>query len=82
MDALDIGIIIIATAAAVLFKVILFKRIRHWMDQDLIKGLADNDSTKHQFLLKEHQRLLDNKTPRKELHDKLTLAAQNYSAEQ
>ncbi len=82
MDTLDIGIIIIATATAILFKVILFKRIRHWMDQDLIKGLAGSNATKHQFLLKEHRRLLDNKTPRKELHDKLTLAAQNYSAKQ
>lgn len=78
MDLLSIVIILIATLSAILFKLFLFKRIRHWMDQDLIKGLADQDPAKQRYLHEHHQQLLQDKTPRKQIHRKLTEAAQNY----
>lgn len=81
MDALSIFIIIIATATAIAFKVFLFKRIRQWADQDLIKSLAEKDAQKLEYLQNHYNKLLADKTPRKELHDKLTELAENFSAE-
>lgn len=79
MDTLDLVIIAIATVTAIAFKVYLYRRIKHWMDQDLIKGLADGDTDKQQYLESELQRLYLEKTPRKQIHDTLTKLAENYS---
>ncbi len=83
MNTLDIFIIIIATATAtaIAFKVFLYKRIQRWMDQDLIKGLANGDQEKLAYLHREHQRLMSEKTPRKLLHEALTEQAKHYSSE-
>ena len=80
MDTLDLVIIAIATITAIAFKVYLYRRIKHWMDQDLIKGLADGDADKRQYLESELQRLYLEKTPRNQIHDILTKLAENYSA--
>ncbi len=81
MSMLDIFIIVVATASAIIFKVSLYKRIQRWMDQDLIKGLANGDNEKHSYLSREHQRLISEKTPRKLLHQLLTEHAKHYSSE-
>lgn len=81
MNMLDIFIIVVATATAIAFKVFLYKRIQGWMDQDLIKGLANGDNEKHAYLTSEHQRLIADKTPRKMLHETLTEQAKHYSSE-
>lgn len=79
MDTLDLVIIAIATLTAIAFKWFLFRRIRGWMDQDLIKGLAAGDSAKLQYLQQEYQRLSAEKLPRNQLHDTLTELAKRYS---
>lgn len=43
MDSLSLFIIAVSVVLAVVFKWYLFRRIRHWIDQDLIKGLAAGD---------------------------------------
>ena len=80
MSPVDIFIIFVATVTAIAFKYYLFKRIQCWMDNDLIKGLADNDSQKLQFLQTELTRLKAQKCKRNQLHEKLTTLAKNYSA--
>lgn len=81
MDALSISIIVIATVAAILFKVILFKRIRQWADQDLLKSLANQNPDKLAYLTKQYDALITEKTPRKVLHEKLSELAANYPVE-
>ena len=80
MDMLDIFIIAVATITAIAFKVFLYKRIKTWMDQDLIKGLAEGDSDKHAYLSHELQRLTLDKTPRRILHEALTESAKHYTS--
>ena len=46
MDTIGIAIIVISVVLAVLFKVVVMKRIREWVDQDLIRSLSNGDSTK------------------------------------
>jgi len=57
MDLTAIVIIVITTVTAVFFKWFLFKRIREWMDQDLIKGLANGDEQKLSYLQQKLQEL-------------------------
>ena len=80
MDMLDIFIIAVASITAIAFKVFLYKRIRTWMDQDLLKGLAEGDNSKHAYLSQELQRLTLEKTPRRSLHEALTESAKNYTS--
>ncbi|SIS76745.1 hypothetical protein [Neptunomonas antarctica] len=79
MDMLAIIIIVIATISAIGFKIYLFKRIRRWMDQDLIKVLAEGDADKKIFLTQMHLQLISAKTPRNKLHEALTEHAKHYS---
>lgn len=44
MDNLSLFIIVVSVVLALLFKWYLFRRIRQWIDQDLIKGLAAGDA--------------------------------------
>ena len=81
MNMLDIFIIVVATVAAIVFKVFLYKRIQRWMDEDLIKGLANGNHEKQSYLSREHLRLISEKTPRKVLHEILTEQAKHYSSE-
>ncbi|MGY8869278.1 MAG: hypothetical protein ACKVJE_02455 [Pseudomonadales bacterium] len=81
MDMLDVFIIAVATITAIAFKVFLYKRIQKWMDQDLIKGLAEGNNSKHAYLNHELQRLIVEKTPRRALHEALTESAKHYTSE-
>lgn len=77
MDATSIFIIIVATVLAIVFKYVLYKKIQRWIDQDLIKGLAEGNSEKQEFLTQKHQEFVASKVKRKEYHQLLTdLAAQ------
>jgi len=78
MDATSIFIIIVATALAIIFKVVLYKKIQRWMDQDLLKGLSDGDPAKHEFLSLKHQEFVANKVKRKEYHQKLSELAEQF----
>lgn len=78
MDATSIFIIVISVVLAVAFKLFLFKRIRHWMDQDLMKGLADNNPEKLSFLQNKYQQLLTEKVKRKDYHQHLTSFAEEF----
>lgn len=78
MDATSIIIIIIATVLAIVFKVVLYKKIQRWMDQDLIKGLAENKPEKQKFLERKYDELVKNKIKRKEYPDRLTNFADEF----
>ncbi len=77
MDSTAIFIILISTLTAVFFKWFIFKRIRQWMDQDLIKGLAEGNTAKQAYLQEQHQRLREKGVKRREYPERLSrLAAQ------
>lgn len=78
MDALSIFIIIVATVLAIAFKWFLYKKIRNWMDTDLVKGLAENNPEKLAYLQQQMAELKSAKTPRSQLHEKLTKLASDY----
>ncbi|MGB0205208.1 MAG: hypothetical protein ACPF9K_09190 [Neptuniibacter sp.] len=78
MDATSLFIIFIATALAIVFKYVLYKKIQRWIDQDLIKGLANGNSDKHAFLTQKHQEFIANKVKRKEYHQLLTELAEEF----
>ncbi|PIE25361.1 MAG: hypothetical protein CSA60_00690 [Neptuniibacter caesariensis] len=78
MDSTSIFIIIVATLLAIVFKVVLYKKIQRWMDHDLIKGLADNNPDKHSFLHQEYKKLVAQKVKRKHYSSKLTELSEQF----
>lgn len=78
MDALSIFITVVATVLAIAFKWFLYKKIRNWMDTDLVKGLAENNPEKLAYLQQQMAELKSANTPRSQLHEKLTKLASGY----
>lgn len=78
MDPIYIFIIVISTLLAIVFKVIMFKKIRNWMDQDLIKGLAEDNPEKLKFLTEKYTKMVQSKVNRKEYHQRLTDLATQF----
>ncbi|WP_299201728.1 hypothetical protein [uncultured Amphritea sp.] len=78
MDAISIGIIIFATATALLFKFILYHKICNWMDKDLISGLADGDNEKRNYLTAQLNKMKTDKVKRKLQHQRLTELATEF----
>jgi len=50
MDWLAITIIVISVLLAFLFKFVFIKRVRQWVDRDLLKTLSSGDAAKLQQL--------------------------------
>ncbi|MCV6590027.1 MAG: DUF3352 domain-containing protein [Marinobacterium sp.] len=78
MDATSIAIIVVTTITAIAFKWFLFRRIRRWMDADLIKGLAGDNQA---LLVHLQQQLADLQaagTPRSQIHEKLEQMAAGF----
>ncbi|MBS99784.1 MAG: hypothetical protein CMI01_14035 [Oceanospirillaceae bacterium] len=81
MDNLNLFIIAISVILAVVFKWYLFRRIQRWIDQDLIKGLADGD---HRLLDRLHQAdhaLREQGRKRAQRHKELERIAADFSSE-
>lgn len=78
MDATSIIIIVIATVTAIAFKWFMFRRIRRWMDADLIKGLAGSDPTKLVYLQTQLSDLQAAGTSRAVVHEKLEQLAADF----
>lgn len=78
MDATSLFIIFVATALAIVFKFVLYKKIQRWMDQDLIKGLADGNEEKLTFLTQKYDELVSTKVSRKEYPQRLTEFADQF----
>ena len=78
MEPIYIFIIVISTLLAIVFKVVMFKKIRNWMDQDLIKGLADQNPDKLKFLTEKYNEMIESKVNRKEYHQRLTDLAEQF----
>ncbi len=78
MDATAYFIIVVSTLLAIVFKVVLFKRIQKWMDQDLIKGLAGDNQSKREFLEQKYTELQQQKIKRKHYHQHLTDYAEQF----
>lgn len=82
MDATAIIIIVVSTLLAIVFKLVLFKKIRHWMDQDLIKGLAGDNAAKLQFLQDKLSTLKSDGVARKTYQEHLTRFANEFEQSQ
>jgi uncharacterized membrane protein len=80
MDTIGIAIIVISVVLAVLFKVVVMKRIREWVDQDLIRSLSNGDSTKLDQLMALDQSLKRQETPRGERHQQLEQLAESLNS--
>lgn len=80
MDTIGIAIIVISVVLAVLFKVVVMKRIREWVDQDLIRSLSNGDSTKLDQLMALDQSLKHQETPRGERHQQLEQLAESLNS--
>ena len=78
MDITAYFIIAVSTLLAIVFKLVLFKRIQKWMDQDLIKGLAGDNEEKHAYLTSKHEELVKQKVKRKHYHQQLTDYAEQF----
>lgn len=50
MDTLSLFIIVISVLLAVVFKWFLIRKIRHWMERDLVRQLAAGDPERQQAL--------------------------------
>jgi hypothetical protein len=51
MDWLSISIILISILLAFLFKIVLLKRVREWVDRDLLRTLSAGDPGKQTELI-------------------------------
>ena len=80
MDTTGIAIIVISVVLAVLFKVVVMKRIREWVDQDLIRSLSNGDSKKLDQLMALDQSLKSQETPRGERHQQLEQLAESLNS--
>ncbi|WP_027857020.1 hypothetical protein [Marinobacterium jannaschii] len=78
MDLTAIVIIVISTLAAIFFKWYLFRRIREWMDQDLIKGLANGSDQKLAYLQLKLQGLKDQGVKRRDYQTRLEHFAEEF----
>lgn len=78
MDATSLTIIVITTVTAIAFKWFLFRRIRRWMDADLVKGLAGGNADKHAWLEVQLDALKAEGLPRAEQHRKLEQLAEGF----
>lgn len=78
MDATSIFIIVITTITAIAFKWFLFRRIRRWMDADLIKGLAAGNDSKHQYLQEKLAEMQAAGLPRAKQHAALEQLAEGF----
>lgn len=58
MDALSLGIIVIAVATAAIFKLFIVKRVRAWVERDLIRSLAAGDQQRIAALQQYDQQLI------------------------
>lgn len=75
MDSLSLFIIAVSVVLALAFKWYLYQRIRNWIDQDLIKGLADGDTELLQRLQQADQALRARGTKRQHRHRHLEALA-------
>lgn len=57
MDATAYLIIAVATATAIAFKIYIYRRIRAWVERDLIRGLASGSPERQAHLEQEYARL-------------------------
>lgn len=78
MDTLSIIIIVISVVLAVLFKWVLFSKIRRWMDADLIKQLANGEAALEQHLTDQYHSLKSRGIKRRDIHDRLQQLADSH----
>ena len=78
MDTTAIIIIVISTVTAVYFKWFIFKRIRQWIDRDLINGLAGGDSAKLTYLEAQLEQLKSQGVKRSEYQERLSRLAEQF----
>jgi len=81
MDNINLFIIAVSVILAILFKWYLFRRIRHWMDQDLIRALAGQDAGLQERLMEADLRWRGEGVTRTERHRRLEQLARDPEPE-
>lgn len=71
MDSLSIAIIIVSVLLAFLFKFVLLKRVREWVDKDLLRSLSSGDPDRLKQLTELDARLKADGASRAERHKQL-----------
>lgn len=71
MDWLSITIIVVSVLLAFLFKFVLIKRVRQWVDRDLLNTLSSGDAAKLEQLTKLDNELKHQGVSRAERHQQL-----------
>lgn len=79
MDALSLFIIVVSVLLAVVFKWFLIRKIRHWMERDLIRQLAAGDPERLQILEQARQQMIASGLKPAERQHKLTQLASSGS---
>lgn len=71
MDTLSIAIIVVSVLLAFLFKFVLLKRVREWVDKDLLRSLSSGNPDKLQRLTELDAKLKAEGVSRAERHKQL-----------
>lgn len=79
MDTTTLSIIVISVVLAIAFKWYLYCRIQRWMNEDMIKRLANDDPEKHKMLQQRYQELVQAKLKSKVIQQQLTEYAEQLS---
>lgn len=82
MDNLSIFIIVVSIVLAVAFKWVLIRKIRHWMEQDLIRQLAGGDQTRLAQLQQQNTDMQAEGVKRHIRHERLHQSVRNGEPEQ
>lgn len=81
MDNLNLLIIALSVLLALAFKWYLFRRIRNWIDRDLLKGLANGDPALFDRLQQADLALRQKGVKRAQRHRHLEALAQGDDAQ-
>lgn len=82
MDPVSIAIIVVVSVSGFYFHWWLYVRIKRWINRDLALSMADDSKAMQDYML---ERLLEaekRKVAKKDLHDWLQVAAENYRKSQ
>lgn len=75
MDTLSLFIIVISVLLAVVFKWFLIRKIRHWMERDLVRQLAAGDPEQQKTLEQARLQMIASGLKPAERQQKLTQLA-------
>lgn len=82
MDPVSIAIIVVVSVSGFYFHWWLYVRIKRWINRDLALSMADDSKAMQDYMLERLQEAEKRKVAKKDLHDWLQVAAENYRKSQ